>query len=81
MSEILHTDPDLVAEVKRTKTPISRSATGYGPKIPSGFMIRYGNRWHRVYYMVYGNSGCPYIVSGGANLHLDIDTSYRLEGL
>ena len=81
MVEILHTDPATVTDVKVTEAPRNNSVTGYGPKIPTGFMVRIDNRWHRVYMMQYGNSGSPYIVKGGQDLHLDADTSYRLEAL
>ena len=82
MMAVLHTEPAKVTDVKLSEAPRSgQTLTGYGPKIPIGYMVRYGNRWHRVYMANYGNAGSAYIVSGGQDLYLDIDTSYRLEAL
>jgi len=39
--------------------------SGYGSKIPSEFKTKIGNRWYRIYYMIYSNSGTPYIISKG----------------
>lgn len=80
MSDLKHTDPKLVSHVKVEAAPRSgQTVSGYGGKIPTRYMVRYANVWHRVYMMQYGNSGSPYIVKGGETLHLDIDTSYALE--
>ena len=37
------------------------NATGYGPRIPSSYKVRWNNRWYRVYIANYGNSGSAYI--------------------
>ena len=37
------------------------TATGYGSKIPTRYMIKFNNKWRRVYCMVYSNSGTCYI--------------------
>jgi hypothetical protein len=42
-------------------------------------MLDYDGRAHRVYCMVYGNSGSVYILSKGKELFLDIDTEYALQ--
>lgn len=48
------------------KAPHNPSITGYGPKIPTNIRLnvitRGGRRAFRVYAMVYGNSGTPYIL-------------------
>ena len=44
---------------------LSYTATGYGSKIPTSYMVRYNNRWHRVYCAVYSNNGTCYIISKG----------------
>ena len=77
---IEYTNPDMVTGVKVTETPVSRSATGYGPKLPTRFMVQYGGRWRRVYMAQYGNAGTAYIVHGGMDLVLDADTEYRVQG-
>ena len=41
---------------KETPTPKYRpSASGYGGKIPTRYMVKYEGVWRRVYAMVYGN--------------------------
>ena len=48
--------------IKETPVPWSgRTVSGYGGNIPTQYMIRHGNRWHRVRVMVYGNAGTAYI--------------------
>lgn len=82
MSELKHTDHTLVSMVKAEAAPRSgQTLSGYGGAIPSRFMVKYDGRWHRVYMMVYGNSGSPYIKKNGETLHLDIDTSHDLEDI
>lgn len=40
---------------------LSYTASGYGARIPTRYMIRYLGRWRRVYCCQYGNSGTCYI--------------------
>ena len=76
---LTYTDPALVTDHKTTTAPLSgQTVSGYGGKVPTRHMVRYAGRWHRVYVMVYGNSGSAYIVKGGETLHLDTDTEHRL---
>jgi len=78
---IKYTDPTLVSEYRRTSVPRGgQTATGYGSKIPTAYMLRYAGRWYRVYVMQYSNSGTAYILVKGEQLILDIDTEHRLEG-
>jgi len=51
-------------------SPPNRSRTGYGSKIPSSWELKVGTRWHRVYVMIWSNSGSAYIVKGGEKLLL-----------
>jgi hypothetical protein len=37
------------------------TATGYGSRIPSSYMVKYNGRWRRVYVCIYGNAGTAYI--------------------
>jgi len=79
---IEYTDADMVADVTVTDTPrYGRTADGYGGKIPTRYMVRYGARWHRVYAAQYGNAGTVYIVHGGRDLVLDTDTEFRLQSV
>lgn len=72
-------DDDDVTEVRITRTPIHRSATGYGRKIPTQYMLRITGRWHRVYMMCYSNSGTIYVLKGGAELILETGTEHRIQ--
>lgn len=40
---------------------LSFTASGYGARIPTRYMVRYLGRWRRVYCCIYGNSGTCYI--------------------
>jgi hypothetical protein len=77
-----YTNADMVAECKSTDTPLyGRTVDGYGGKIPTRFMVKYGTRWHRVYAAQYGNAASLYVVHGGRDLVLDTDTEYRLQSV
>jgi hypothetical protein len=79
MSTISHTTHSLVTNVKVTEAPPNRSATGYGGKIPTRWLLRYSRRWRRVYMMQYGNAGSPYVVVDGIDHFLDLATEHMLE--
>jgi hypothetical protein len=52
-------------ENKRTaKVWSGQTQDGYGRKMPTDRMVRYKNRWRRVYCCCYSNSGTCYITSG-----------------
>lgn len=57
-----------------------QSASGYGGKIPTDYMIHFdgdpANRWYRVYTMIYSNSGTCYVKRKGEML---IVKGYELE--
>lgn len=40
---------------------LSWTASGYGARIPTEYMVKYNGRWHRVYCIVYSNCGTLYI--------------------
>jgi hypothetical protein len=76
---VQYTDHTKVLSVKETDQPrYGVTSTGYGGKIPTRYMVRYGARWHRVYMLLYSNAGIAYIVSGGVALILDDNTEWRL---
>ena len=55
-----------VSEVKVTSEPRYRqTATGYGRKLQTHYMIRIGTRWYRVYCVCYSNVGSLYIIRKG----------------
>jgi len=75
-----YTNPDMVTDSKVTEEPrYGRTADGYGGKLPTRYMVRYGARWHRVYAAQYGNAATVYIVHGGRDLVLDTDTEHALQ--
>lgn len=45
------------------------TATGYGSRIPTAYMVKYQGRWRRVYCFIFSNSGTLYI---GKKLHTGI---------
>ncbi len=49
---------------------LSFTASGYGAKIPTSYMVHYLNRWHRVYCRIYSNIGSLYIVSKGVKIRV-----------
>lgn len=50
-----------VAELEWQKQGLLYSATGYGARIPTRYMVKYMGRWRRVYLCQYSNSGTAYI--------------------
>jgi hypothetical protein len=48
--------------VKETETPRSgRTASGYGRRIPTSYMVMYNRVWRRVYCVCFSNTGTLYI--------------------
>lgn len=63
------TEPRQTIAVPARETPSPRyglSMSGYGAQIPTRHMVRWENRWRRVYVAVWGNSGTAYIGKPGA---------------
>jgi hypothetical protein len=79
ITTLLRTDFASTTDVRITDTPRNPSATGYGPKIPTRYMLEYGGRWRRVYAMVYGNAASPYVLVHGQVHHLDLDTEWFIQ--
>jgi hypothetical protein len=49
-------------EHKITDTPRSgQTQTGYGEAIPTRYMVRFNNKWRRVYCAIFSNNGTLYI--------------------
>jgi hypothetical protein len=47
------------------KAGLSWTATGYGKKIPTRYMVRtVDNKWRRVYCAIYSNVGTCYVMHG-----------------
>ena len=53
-------------EHERTETmPVNRSVSGYGSKLPTSYMIKFRNRWRRVYAICWSNCATHYIKVDG----------------
>lgn len=83
--EVNYTDPNRVKGLRyqTDRTFPNPYADGYGPKVPTPYMVRYlgkgcALRWHRVYVMIYANSGSSWINVGGEVVFLDTETEYDL---
>ena len=50
------------------KRGLSYTATGYGNRIPTTYMVKWQGKWRRVYAACYGNAASTYI--GKANAWL-----------
>jgi len=40
---------------------LSYTATGYGSRIPTGYIVKFNGKWRRVYCRIYSNSGTLFI--------------------
>lgn len=49
------------APMRHHKAGLSYTASGYGDKIPTEFMVRYLGRWRRVYCRIFSNIGTLFI--------------------
>jgi hypothetical protein len=80
MSDLKHLQAGDVTAAKLTDTPLSRQAIqGYGPKIPTGYMLQAGGKWRRVYVVNYGNAGSTYVLVHGTNHYLSPGAELILE--
>ena len=43
------------------KRGLMYTASGYGKRVPTSYMVKHNNRWKRVYCCIYSNSGTLYI--------------------
>ena len=55
------------------KRGLMYTSTGYGRKIPTRYMVKYNNRWMRVYCCIYSNIGTCYIESNKQRIVVDIN--------
>lgn len=47
---------------------LMQTATGYGPKLNSGYKIKLNNRLYRVYTTIWSNSGINWIIANGQKI-------------
>ncbi|WP_336160026.1 hypothetical protein [Amycolatopsis sp. VC5-11] len=73
-----YTEPSLVTAIATDPTCRPNPyVQDYGAKIPTARRLRYGRRWHRVYVMLWSNSGTAYILATGRRMILDPETELR----
>ena len=58
--------------VRRTDTPLFGTASGYGPKQPTGWQVRINGLWRRVYCAIYSNAGTCYVRHAGHEFIVDL---------
>lgn len=79
---VRYTDDTLITKARLTDQPRwGQTVSGYGGKIPTRYMLKYNNTWHRVYMMQYGNAGTPFICVRGEDLVLSIHAEHEIERL
>ena len=59
--------------VKETEAPRFYSASGYGSRIPTEYMVWSASRWRRVYCVCWSNVGSLYIGRGDSKIFVSID--------
>lgn len=67
------------ANVKTSPLPwqlagLAYTASGYGERIPTLYMVWNGKRWQRVYCCIFSNSGTCYIIRRGIKTVVDLDS-------
>jgi hypothetical protein len=63
-------NPADVVATRNTILPRNRNVGGYGCKIPSQWLLKIKNHWHRVYVIQYSNAGSAYILQKGQKVFL-----------
>ena len=64
--------PVKVQELPWQKAGLTWTATGYGARIPTRYMVQYNGRWRRVYAACYGIAASHYIGRGESRLSVSI---------
>lgn len=58
-------------------TPWKPTASGYGKRIPTEYMVKFNGKWRRVYCRIYSNNGTLYIGKlneVGERLYIRVDS-------
>ncbi len=64
----------MVRELPWQKMGLSYTATGYGSKIPTRYMVRtIDQKWRRVYCAVFSNVGTTYVMHGKDKTIVDLN--------
>ena len=80
---MIYLDHEMIIDATKTDAPFSRSATGYGNRIPTDWKIKLdNNRWYRVYAICYSNSASVYIRPKYAGrIFLDVHCHERIDAI
>ena len=70
MSAFCYLAPETVTGKRETTPPVHRSATGYGKKIPTAWMLQVEGVWRRVYAVCYSNAASHYVMIRGGRYFL-----------
>lgn len=55
------------------KLNLSYTATGYGNKLPTRYMVYYNKRWYRVYSICYSNVSTEYVLINNKKVKVGFD--------
>lgn len=73
MKQIYINESDLIEnQLWWQKQRLTKTASGYGTKLPSIYKLKYVNRLRRVYYDLFSNSGAFYILVAQEKIYLTI---------
>ena len=79
--DYIDTTDSRISETWWQRRGLMYTATGYGKKIPTEYMVQCGDlRWRRVYCHIFSNSGTLYVIYNGKDRILSIQAEYALEG-
>lgn len=59
---------------------LMQTASGYGRKLVTDLMVKYENKWRRVYCCIFSNAGTCYILQGKDWIVCDGEPSIKGEG-
>ena len=65
-----------IVELDWQKAGLSYTASGYGRRIPTRYMVWNGQRWQRVYVCQISNAGTAYILRGKDWIVVDVDAEH-----
>lgn len=64
-------DDLMIHELNWMKLGLTQTATGYGARLVSRYMIHYEGRLRRIYITCYSNAGSSWFKTGGVKIHVD----------
>lgn len=66
--------PIRVAELRMRQLDLRETATGYGERLSTAYMVHYRNKWRRVYCRCFSNVETLYIGKRADNLTVRLDS-------